>query len=409
MSGEFTLFEHPDFHGRGLRVALDDYVEGGLHTLRHTDLLRKVSSLRWALPDDTVGILYEHDDGTGRAYTFGPGTGADASTHDDDFGDRATAWRWTRTTSKRSVVEAFGSIQTVPAGTTFARGTTTLDAGHLQGAGVIDERTMAISASGAPEAVVLVVRWPERIGLGEGAITDAVVVGDAPLDHAGGLQVARRVLAVGVEDPRAKDRSRVVFLDCADPTSIRVLDHLTIDRPGDGQLPEPRRWTAGAVGLSGGRARAVVVVGSWDSAELDFYRATRRDLTDPRCRFRHVAEWARDDADTSSWVDDNWGGYQSLNLVRWTRRLFVVAGNRNDDGEDWIDLYEIDLDLPPATRLTKLARRHMSCRDGASFRWAGGFDSDGSVLHALATEKDLEDHTSVNLFWGPGGSRADVH
>lgn len=387
-----------------MRIELDDYVEGGLHTLRSTGLLRRVSSVRWELPDATVAVLYERDDGTGRAYGFGPGDGADRSTDDDDFRDCATTWRWTRTTSKRSVVEAFNSIQTVPVVTTFARGTTRLAGGHLQGVGLLDRRSLAIAASGTPEAVVLIVSWPERIGIDEGAIGDTVVVGDAPLDHAGGLQIAEGVLAVGVEDDRAKDRSRVVFLDVSDPTSVGTLHHLAIDRPAAGQVSTTRRWTAGAVGLARVGARAMVVVGSWDSAELDFYRATRHDLADLGCTFEHVAEWARDDADTSTWVDDNWGKYQSLNLMASKSRLFLVGGNRNDDGEDWIDLYEVDLGQVPSRRLTKIAKRHMRCRDGASFRWAGGIVANGSVLHALATEKDLHDHTSVNIFHGPGGA-----
>jgi hypothetical protein len=409
VSGSFTLFEHQDFRGRRLRFEFDDYVEGGLHTLRSTALLRKVSSVRWELPDATVAVLYEHDDGTGRAYCFGPGDGAERSTHDVAFRDCATTWRWTRTTSKRSVVDAFNSIQTVPAVSAFDRGTTTLIGGHLQGVGRLDQRTLAISASGTSHAEVFFVSWPERIGIGEGSIGDTLVVGDAPLDHAGGLQIAEGVLAVGIEDDRAKDRSRVVFLDVGDATSVRTLHHLAINRPAAGQVPKTRRWTAGAVGLARVGARAMVVVGSWDAAELDFYRATRRVLADRGCTFEHVAEWARDDADTSTWVDDNWGKYQSLNLVASKSRLFVVGGNRNDDGEDWIDLYEVDLGQVPSRRLTKVAKRHMTCRDGASFRWSGGIVADGTVLHALATEKDLHDHTSVNIFYGPGGASGDGH
>jgi hypothetical protein len=408
MKGSFTLFEHRDFEGRRLRFELDDYVEGGLHSLQDTELLRRVSSVRWELPEAAVVVLYERADGTGRAYTVGSGTGGDRSTHDDDFGDCATTWRWRRTASRRSVVEAFSSIGTVADVTTFSGSGTRLSGGHLQGVGLVDSRTLAISASGSLEAVVLVVSWPGGVGRGEGAIVDSVVVGEAPLDHAGGLQIADGVLAVGVEDDDAMDRSRVVFLDVADPTAVRALDHLGFDRPGDGQVPMLKRWTAGAVGLARVGARAMVVVGSWDAAEVDFYRATRRDLADPGCSFKHVAQWARAGADTSTWIDNNWGAYQSLNLVVWKRRVFLVGGNRNDDGEDWIDLYEVDLAAAPSRRLTKLARRQMSCRDGASFRWSGGIVIDGTMLHALATEKDLDDHTSVNLFWGPRGPNNDT-
>ena len=151
------------------------------------------------------------------------------------------------------------------------------------------------------------------------------------------------------------------------------------------------------------------MVGSWDSVELDFYRSTSNDLRDTNCRFGHVADWSRDLADRSSWVDDTWANYQSLNLVvSGDGRQFVIGGNRNAAGEDWIDLYEIELTLPPARRVTKVAKRHLTCRDGASFRWAGGIAVDGTLLHAIATERDLHERTTVNIFYGPGGTFGDV-
>ena len=405
MAGSFTLFEHRNFRGRALTFELDDFGRDRLHSLENTPVHDKVSSVTWNLDSDEVVRLYEHDDGTGRSYGFGPGAGADASTDDDTFVDCATTWRWT---SPNSVLEAFDAIQTVAAVSRFARASTSLTGGHLQGVGRVDPHTLAISTSGDHRATVMFVRWEDRTGTGDGEIITTVAVGQHPLDHAGGLQIADDVLAVGVEDNGAKDRSRIVLLDVADPASTTSLDHLAFDRPADGQTRTVKRWTAGAVGLTKTGTGHLLVVGSWDSADLDFYRSTGDDLRSTACRFRHVATWSSDRADRSSWVDDTWASYQSLNLVTSDDgRQFVIGGNRNARGEDWIDLYEIELALPAARRLTKVAKKHLTCREGASFRWSGGIAVDGTLLHAIATERDLHRLTTVNIFSGRGDAFGD--
>ena len=405
MPGSFTLFEHRNFRGRALTLGLDDFAKNDLHSLENTVMHDKVSSVTWNLAADEVVRLCEHEDGTGRFYDFGPGEGADASTH-DTLKDRATAWRWS---SPNSVLEAFDSIQTVAAVSQFARASTTLTNGHLQGVGCIDPKTLAISTSGEYQALVIFVGWQDPIGTGDGEIIGTVAVGHHPLGHAGGLQIADDVLAVGIEDARAKDRSRIVLLDVTNPESATSLDHLAFDRPADGETRAVKRWTAGAVGLARTATGYLLVVGSWDSAELDFYHSTSHDLRNPTCRFRHVATWSSDRADRSSWVDDSWASYQSLNVVTsHDGRQFMIGGNRNADDEDWIDLYEIELTAPAERRLTKIAKKHLTCRSGASFRWSGGIAAASTQLHAIATERDLHERTTVNIFYGPDGTFGNV-
>ncbi|MGI9646422.1 MAG: hypothetical protein ACR2O6_14035 [Ilumatobacteraceae bacterium] len=308
---------------------------------------------------------------------------------------------------------AFGEIARLGAITRFRPGTWTLDGGHLQGVGAVDERTLALSASSKAEATVAFVEWADRIGFGTGTSIGHVVVGDRTLHHAGGLQIADDVLAVGVE--AGEVRSRVVFLDVADANAPSLIDHLAFERPGPGQAPENKRWTAGAVGLTRRGHGYLLVVGSWDSAQLDFYESTGGasdggELRDPGCSFRHVSAWDSDGADRTGWKDGNYGAYQSVNLIMSTTGgVFFVAGNRNRSGEDWIDLFSVDLSDPAAPRVAKEDKRHLTCRDDASFRWAGGLVVDGEDLHAIAAEKNLHSLTTVNAFIGGGGLRFVVN
>ena len=196
----------------------------------------------------------------------------------------------------------------------------------------------------------------------------------------------------------------MVFYDVGDPLAPVELSHLAFERPGPGQSPATKRWTAGAVGLVATGTDYLLGVGSWGSAQIDVYRSSSADLRDSACRFTHVAQWSEEGADKGEWIDGNWGGYQSLNLFAGgDGRIFVVGGHRNAAGQDWIDLYELHLDRAEPRRVRKLAKRHLFCHEGASFRWAGGFVSEGGILHAIAAERDLHTRTTVNLFEGPGG------
>lgn len=162
MPGTVTLFEHTDFGGRALWLGIDNFAESALHSLKGTALHDRVSSLRWDLPDDVVVVLYEHTNGTGRTYLVPSGRGSDASTHDDNFKDCASSWRWTRRGVASSVGEAFGWIGTQGRAAAFDPAGIDLGSGHLQGVGLIDHATLAMSTSG-DAAHVLIVEWPDRV------------------------------------------------------------------------------------------------------------------------------------------------------------------------------------------------------------------------------------------------------
>ena len=125
---------------------------------------------------------------------------------------------------------------------------------------------------------------------------------------------------------------------------------------------------------------------------------------------KQFRQWDARTADRRNWKDRNYGSYQSLNLVLSTAGdVYFVAGNRNRGGHDWIDLFSVDLSRRPARRVVKVDNRHLTCRDGASFRYAGGVLVDDGDLHAIAAESDLHPRTTVNVFVGGGGLRYVVN
>jgi hypothetical protein len=95
-----------------------------------------------------------------------------------------------------------------------------------------------------------------------------------------------------------------------------------------------------------------------------------------------------------------------VNLV--TQRdgqLFLFGFNRTDSGDDFMDLFAVNMDLPPESALIKLRKKHMVCTHGCSFdAGAGIFIASATGLEVLAVNGDTsndEDTIQVNLFRAP--------
>ena len=132
-----------------------------------------------------------------------------------------------------------------------------------------------------------------------------------PYRHAGGIQIIGDYLVVGVEDNSKRNKSRVCFFHMRNPEKPTGDPIITIPREGEEKLA-----TAGAIAIAKRSADHLLVVGSWDSDTLDFYRSNGVALGKPGCEFTYWQTWNKDDACRRDWCDDTWGNYQNLNLVR---------------------------------------------------------------------------------------------
>jgi len=401
MSGTFILYKHENFSGNSHTVNLGDYDINTLHSFGGLDIHDDLSSLSWNVDANVLVTLYEHDDGTGRRYSFGPGTGSDNSTHGgDDFKDCVSSWRWTRLDEKISPVDGFNQISTIGKKFTFPGETIELENGHFQGVAHLNNQVLAISASCNGRAEVFIFKWPILIGQGVCVEISRMNAGTSTFDHAGGIQIVDNILAVGVEDFVDKKSSIVKFFDLNDPFNPINLDNLEIVR----QSSEERRKTAGAVGLVKMADYYLLVVGSWNSDTLDFYKSRTDDLLELENRFELFASWHKDNISNQNlWIDDNWANYQSLNLVSYPNsELYLVGGHGRYLGKDWIDLYKVIIEAS-SIELVKVSKRHLTCNDGTSFLYAGGIIIDNCTLHAIATERDAHKITAANIFEGPIG------
>jgi len=92
------IYEHRDFEDRDrIRVlAVTEHQPQLTFSLHVMDFKDCLSSLRWNLDEGIVVQFSENHEGGGRIYQIW-GSGEDADTHNNGFGDRASSWSWYRT------------------------------------------------------------------------------------------------------------------------------------------------------------------------------------------------------------------------------------------------------------------------------------------------------------------------
>jgi hypothetical protein len=167
-----------------------------------------------------------------------------------------------------------------------------------------------------------------------------------PYKHAGGIQIAGRFLAVGIEDNEKKDTSIVWILDIDQLKEETIKPFIEIKREGP-----VKRSTAGAVGLAKMGEKHLLAVGSWDSATIDFYESNNRPLE----------------------ADDCHGAIQ-------------LIGFANTGGKNHADVFLVDLSTH---RLVKKTSHVFKCQD-TSFQSGAGMHGHTKVISCAGREWAIE-------------------
>lgn len=209
-------------------------------------------------------------------------------------------------------------------------------------------------------------------------------------DHAGGMQVIGDYVAVGLEPlgaTRSTTNSAVAIVDVTSPSAPHVAS--VLNRAGQG--------TAGAVGITQmSNGRWLMAVGEYDSDKIDFYVSSLSSL--PSATWTLIDTWARTADGTlcpgpGQRVDgSNYGAYQNLHLfTQQDGAIYLIGSHRDPWGDDFADLYAVSFSeyvlpcsytLPPGgsrVRLTKVAKKHLTCTDTCNFDAGGGMYLDNAA------------------------------
>lgn len=289
---------------------------------------------------------------------------------------------------------------------TFAQGDHLLPpGGHLQGIqwhpDAVHQRQLAfLSHDSNSVAYFLVVAIGAKTAAGEPDDNRILHVHRLPSDgqqpplrHAGGIQLVRDVLVVGVEDNQEKKRSQVQFWNVANTSEPQQLSHLTIERRSE----QPKEMTAGAVGLVERENDHLLAVANWDSRALDFYVTNGKPLVDSLCRFSLKTRWQAEAASKSDWQPDSlFGTYQAINLLADTKqRVYLLGFDTAPAGQDVVDLFRVELDQPPAI-LQRLDRKQIRLVGDNHFRFAAGASVQDGRLLILSSERNVAPRTRLN-------------
>jgi hypothetical protein len=211
---------------------------------------------------------------------------------------------------------------------------------------------------------------------------------DEPLRHAGGLQIWEDLLAVGIEDNHRKDRSLVQVYRILDPVEPRLQLLKTVERQG-----AYKRYTSGCVALTEYEGDYLLLVGNWDTRNLDLYTLAKGALDDPGNHFQFADSLEVSTLMRHEWVEKAWYPYQNLNFYRDSAGKLHLAGMALDEskGEEVLDLFAFSWSGDKMT-LHKYHHQRLPRNPKSSFKWGGGISSDAAAVFACG--KNIE-----KVFW----------
>jgi hypothetical protein len=216
---------------------------------------------------------------------------------------------------------------------------------------------------------------------------------DKPFKHAGGFQIFQNYMAVGIEDNDAKDKSRVCVYDISNPEKPQNKPVSVIERAG-----EPKRSTAGCVGITKHKDQILLAVGDWDTKNIDFYSCKSGEF--PKGHFELFYSINNESISKKNWIDKNWLPYQNINLISTVENeLYLIGLGQNNKNENVADLYQLKDDDEGKFSIKKTASKTFNCENDVSFKAGAGavIDNNGR-LAIVACGYNIEQTSYLNFF-----------
>lgn len=218
---------------------------------------------------------------------------------------------------------------------------------------------------------------------------------DMPFKHAGGFQIYENLMAIGVEDNDAKNKSKVFIMQISNPEHPPDKPLAIIDRMGTF-----KRATAGCVGITVVQGKVLVVVGDWDTAHLDFYRIDKDKLYEEGATLELEYSIDTKKMDKKNWTDEGWLSYQNINFINDQKDHVFLAGlTSNDAGENVIDVFQVQSQELSTFRLQKIYSRSFPANQYTNFRWGAGIYMDQDhQLKILSSSEHIEAKSLIHIY-----------
>lgn len=214
-----------------------------------------------------------------------------------------------------------------------------------------------------------------------------------PFKHAGGFQIFKNLMAVGIEDNSKKDISKVCIYDISKPENPTSKPISVIEREG-----EALRSTAGCVGITKYKNKVLIAVGDWDTKHLDFYTCDYKKIGETN--FEKVGAIDTENASREGWIDKNWESYQNINLFVFNdEELFLIGLGHNKKAENIADLFQLEETNSGNFELTKLATKTFYCKKESNFKAGAGvvLNANG-MFEVYSSTYNIERTSYLNYF-----------
>ncbi len=248
--------------------------------------------------------------------------------------------------------------------------------GHFQGVQLIKKNgteKLLISGSSLTTAYIL------QADLATKKTEQLIKLMDAPFRHAGGIQVSKQYLVVGIEDNFTKTASKLCLYNYDDGSLYKARSSMTISREG-----EPKKQTAGSMGILALESEYLTVASNWDSRNWDFYLLNLQENIQ-----KTLGSFS---------APDNWASYQSINLLKDKEAIYAIGFYQNESVA-YADLILVSKLKTFDLIMEKVHTKAFNCKEGVDFGGAAGLQVDNEgLLHIWGTQKDPMKQIVINKF-----------
>lgn len=261
--------------------------------------------------------------------------------------------------------------------------------GHLQGIqGFENEQGNYILMTGSSDSYA----YCSVVKLGdENKVVSVNELMEIPFKHAGGFQIFQNYMAVGIEDNSAKDKSKVCIYNISEAENPIIKPVVIIERFG-----EPMRSTAGCVGLTYYKNKALLVVGDWDSKHLDFYSNDSEQINNSV--FKKIGSIDTDSISKIGWTNKDWHSYQNINLFNIDEKLYLIGLGQTMNAENIADLFEVTEESTGNFVLIKVASKTFNCTNGCNFKAGAGVEYADGKFKIFACGYNISSTSYLNIF-----------
>jgi len=213
---------------------------------------------------------------------------------------------------------------------------------------------------------------------------------DKPLKHAGGFQVCENYMAVGIEDNESRTYAEVIVYDISKPKRA-PLEVQKIVRTGAFE-----KVTAGCVAMAKFKEHWMLVVGNWNTRDLDIYLSPA--TTGSMNNFMLVQSMNMKEQDRSKWSDPHWLAYQNINLIAKGNALFLLGMQSDTSGQNVADLFQLSTEDLKQFTIRKISSKTLQ-NTGGDFVWgSGAIIQDDKLVGLLSCQRNLLPESTIYFY-----------